>query len=32
MPIKKYKPTTNGRRTAPVVLPEKKEKYKVVSK
>lgn len=24
--------TTNGRRTAPVVLPEKKEKYKVVSK
>lgn len=25
-------PTANGRRTAPVVLPEKKEKYKVVSK
>lgn len=25
-------PTTNGRRTAPVTLPEKKEKYKVVSK
>lgn len=25
-------PITNGRRTAPVVLPEKKEKYKVVSK